>query len=211
MRRGTKKSGKDGSSPTDFLHFKDFPRPLNQKYYGATYLSKKNAHVSSEYIHSIGPFYISQQKKKRGGVGYQALNSQAIKQAMPARNAGIGDCSAAHPSISACLRVCVSTMHVLPWAPTPHTGPSGLWGERRQVCYPLAALLPSPPHVPLNDSFFLPPAGNQNPWSSSPRPSYALGIPQSEYSLTEGLLSSSCSLCCVKRLVLSLRFTRPRL
>lgn len=44
-----------------------------------------------------------------------------------------------------------------------------------------------------------------------PRPNYALGIPQSEYSLTEGLLSSSCSLCCVKRLVLSLCFTRPRL
>lgn len=114
-------------------------------------------------------------KKKGGGFGYQALNSQAIKQAMPARNAGIGDCSPAHPSISVRLCVCVSTMHVLPRAPTPHTGPSGLWGERRQVCYPLAALHPSPPHVPLKDSFFLPPAGNQKPWSSFPPPKLCSG------------------------------------
>ena len=106
-------------------------------------ICQKNAHVSSEYIHSIGPFYILS-KKKKGGVEYQALNSQAIKQAMSARNAGIGDCSAAHPSISACLRVCVSTMHVLPWAPTPHTGPSGLWGEKAPGLLPIRRLAPQP-------------------------------------------------------------------
>ena len=152
--------------------------------------------------------HFSAKKKKGGGLDIRhsiprLLNKPCLQEMQAS---GI-----AQPRIPPLARVCVSTMHVLPWAPTPHTGPSGLWGERRQVCYPLAALLPSPPHVPLNDSFFLPPAGSQNPWSSSPRPSYALGIPQSEYSLTEGLLSSSCSLCCVKRLVLSLRFTHPRL
>jgi hypothetical protein len=34
-KKKKKKSGKASSSPTDFFHFKDFPRPLNQKYYGS--------------------------------------------------------------------------------------------------------------------------------------------------------------------------------
>lgn len=43
-KKKKKKSGRASSSPTDFLHFKDFPRPLNQKYYGTRYFSRKNAY-----------------------------------------------------------------------------------------------------------------------------------------------------------------------
>lgn len=68
-----KKSGKDSSSPTDFLHFKDLLRPLNQKYYGARYFSRgKNAHVSSEYVHGIGSFLHFSAKKKGGWGGWVA-------------------------------------------------------------------------------------------------------------------------------------------
>ena len=49
---------------------------------------KKNAHASSEYIHGIGSF-LHFSARKRKGVD-KALNSLAIKQAMPARNAGTG-------------------------------------------------------------------------------------------------------------------------
>lgn len=61
---------------------------------------------------------------------------------MPARNAGIGDCSAAHPSISARLRVCVSTVHVLPRARTRHTKPNGLHANGHRVS--LARCQPCP-------------------------------------------------------------------
>lgn len=121
-----------------------------------------------------------------------------------------GDCSAAHPSISARLRVCVSTMHVLPRALTPHASPNGLCakgcqvsGARSQPCS--LARRPCLPKIP----FFLPLAGKSET-SIVPPESYALGNPQSEHSPTEGLLPSSCSLCCAEmRLVLF--FTCPRL
>ena len=170
MRRGTKKSGKDGSSPTDFLHFKDFPRPLNQKYYGARYLSKKCTcffRIHTQYRSLLH----SQQKKKRGGglnIRHsipRLLNKPCLQEMQASGIAQPRIPPLAHACVSACQQCTCYHGHRLP---TPVLAGSG--GKRRQVCYPFAALLPSPPHVPLNDSFFLPPAGNQNPWSSSPPP-----------------------------------------
>lgn len=132
MRRGTKKSGKDGSSPTDFLHFKDFPRPLNQKYYGATYLSKKNAHVSSEYIHSIGPFYISQQKKRGGGLDIRhsiprLLNKPCLQEMQASGIAQPRIPPLAHACVSACQQCTCYHGHRLP---TPVLAGSGGKGAR---------------------------------------------------------------------------------
>lgn len=141
---------------------------------------EKNAHVSSEYVHGIGPFlhFSGKKKKKKAGGGGKALNSLAIKQAMPARNAGMGDCSAAHPSISARLRVCVSTMHVLPRALTPHAGPNGRCANGRQVSVARSqrcsqARCPCVSRIP----FFCLCLASQKPRSF---PSYSLGNPQSE-------------------------------
>jgi hypothetical protein len=90
---------------------------------------------------------------------------------MPVRNAGVGDCSAANPSISARLRVGVST-HVLWWAPFPQAGPAGLRAEGSQVSEPRS--LVGPP-VLLRAPPFLSRVGKQE--ASIIPPSYALGNP----------------------------------
>lgn len=104
-----------------------------------------------------------------GGGWGKALNSLAIKQAMPARNAGMGDCSAAHPSISARLRVCLSTKHVLPQTPIPHASPNGLCANGRQVSVahsqPLSqARCPCLSRIPLSCRWL----ASQKPRSFSP-------------------------------------------
>lgn len=115
---------------------------------------------------------------------------------MPARNAGTGDCSAAHPCISARLRGCVSTMHVLPWAPTcPQpalcTGAPGLRCQ-------LAALLPSP--LPCLSGTPFSASGWQVGSLSFPPPPpqvLPLEIPR-RTSGNQGLPPSSCSLHCLE-------------
>lgn len=63
-----KKSGKDSSSLTDFLHFKDFPRPLNQKYYGTRYFSRKKKCTCFFRIYTWYRFLFTfLSKKKKGG------------------------------------------------------------------------------------------------------------------------------------------------
>lgn len=128
-----KKSGKDSSSPTDFLHFKDFPCPLNQKYYGARYFSGKKCTCFFRictWYRSLSTFL--RKKKKRGVEGRHSIPWLLNKPCLQEMQAS-GDCSAAHPSISARPRVCVSTMHVLPRALTPHAGPNGRCANGRQV------------------------------------------------------------------------------
>lgn len=151
-------------------------------------------HMLLQNIYTVWvPFYISQQK--RGG-GNQALNSLAIKQAMPARNAGTGDCSAAHPSISARLRGCVSTMHVLPWAPTysPATRAGSVhMGSRSQV--PACSPAPKPTARASQGSLLLPLAGQLEVYR--PPQVLPLELPR-RTSGNQGLLPSSCSLYCLE-------------
>lgn len=170
------------------------------------------AHVSSEYVHSIGPFYISQRKKKRGGgldIRHsipRLLNKPCLQEMQASGIAQPRIPPLAHACVSACQQCTCYHGHRLP---TPVLAGSRGKGAR--------SVTHSPPCSPARLTFL-----SMIPFSClqlairslghhPPRPNYALGIPQSEYSLTEGLLSSSCSLCCVKRLVLSLCFTGPRL
>lgn len=77
LRRGTKKKKKIRKRelvPHCSLYFKDFPRPLNQKYCGARYFSRKKKStfpLPRKCTWYIGPFFtfFSKKKKKRRGKG----------------------------------------------------------------------------------------------------------------------------------------------
>lgn len=104
-------------------------------------------------------FTFLRKKKKVGGEIRHSIPWLLNKPCLQEIQAS-GDCSAAHPSISARLRVCVSTMHVLLWAPAPRTRPSGLWAKGCQVSVTRSQPC-SPAHHPCLSRIpsFLPPAG----------------------------------------------------
>ena len=155
--------------------------------------------------------HFSAEKKKGGGLDIRhsiprLLNKPCLQEMQASGIAQPRIPPLAHACVSACQQCTCYHGHRLP---TPVLAGSRGKGAR--------SVTHSPPCSPARLTFL-----SMIPFSClqlairslghhPPRPNYALGIPQSEYSLTEGLLSSSCSLCCVKRLVLSLCFTGPRL
>lgn len=77
---------------------------------------------------------------------FEALNSLAIKHAMPARNASIGGGGrdgTAQPRIPPLAHACLSTMHVPPWASSPQASPGRAHSQRcsSDPPLPLPALL----------------------------------------------------------------------
>lgn len=123
--------------------------------------------------------FLSKKKKKEKGEGWgwdKTLNSLAIKLCLQETQAS-EDGSATHPSISTRLRVCVSTMHVLPWARFPMSA-WPWWALCEWVpglTCPLVALVPSPQPMPIKDSILLLPAGKSE--ASIIPESYALVNP----------------------------------
>lgn len=137
-----------------------------------------------EHVYDIGSFYVSQQKRKRGV--FEALNSLAIKQAMPARNASMGG-GIAQPCIPPLAHACLSTMHVPPWASSPQASP----GRTHSL---LCSSDPPPPSGSSQDFLFF------CLWKASKKRPSSPQVICSWESLKrvlpdQGSLPCSCSLC----------------
>lgn len=78
------KSGKDSSSPTDFLHFKDSPRPLNQRWGGARCSRGKACTRSSGCVRGLVPFcHFSAEGRGAAGRVARALHPLALNKPCP--------------------------------------------------------------------------------------------------------------------------------
>lgn len=134
---------------------------------------------------------------------FEALNSLAIKQAMPARNASMG--GIAQPRIPPLAHACLSTMHVPPWASSPQASPGR---AHSQLC---SSDPPPPIRLFSGLPFLLPVAGKQEA-SIIPQVIYMLlGIPKASVARSRVSALQLFTLLSCDELVLSLSHPPPGL